>query len=984
MNVRTLAAGFAIALLASLVAPLNVAQAPQIPPPQPGIEISTGSLLVLEAGTASYTVNLTAPPLGPVAVDIAVSPAGGDFTLSTTHLEFTPLDYDDGSHRVTVTGRADNNAVNGSVAYTFTHTASSDTDPDYEGMTAVLPVYAADNDAGLSIVQSGDSTTVKEDLTASDARDTLVFSLGSAPSGTVVAALGVPADNQLSLTRFSARFDSSNPWYVPITVTVSALSDDVVEGPMTRNIAVTTTGPGTYGSIAARSIPVSIVDDDFVGLRFLNETNAALVGSPALLNPGALAGVSAETNGTVYKVALGSRPSADVTVDLSAPASEVTLNRTRLTFPLANWKTPQSVTVTGKGDAVDEGSNTTATLVTIVHNPSSTDAAYNALANASAVFRHFDDDTAGYYFNDGDLNATPEKASLTEGGASASYKVHLSSQPTANVTVSFESNAQLSVTPAKATFTATTWMNDVTFTVAAVDDPAAEGTHDANLVQTAKSADLRYNATTASIPFGIVDNDGFVLITESGGSTRVKEAGASDTFAVHLKDVPDDVVTVTVTAPAGLKVNNADSVTLTFDPDPDEAPVLNLVDQVLGLAKQAPIERKYNPWNVPQTITVTAPADGSVTGSRTLAITSTSASEDDAEYDGAYVNPVQVYRLDSDPGFVIEESNGTTEVTEGGKDSYTVRLATPPTDGVIVQLSHDAQVTLSASRLTFDAFDWDEAKTVTVTGVDDKVDEAPTVYSLVRHQVFSNDGVYGGLTARDVNVTVRDFDTTGITLQQTGSGTAVSEAGGTDTYTLVLTSKPPSKVTIGLSSPGGQLTLPSQVEFLPSNWNVTQTVTVAAQNDSVAEGPHTAFIHHAVTGPTGWAGLSVPDVSVAITDNDAAGLVITSTGGPSQPDKVYENGSGDGFNVRLSSKPVTPITVSVTSSDPQLFVQSPTLTFNDGNWNQVQVAWFSAFNDAVVQGDRTATITFKVTSGDANYVALAPVAKTMQIDDDDA
>jgi hypothetical protein len=66
----------------------------------------------------------------------------------------------------------------------------------------------------------------------------------------------------------------------------------------------------------------------------------------------------------------------------------------------------------------------------------------------------------------------------------------------------------------------------------------------------------------------------------------------------------------------------------------------------------------------------------------------------------------------------------------------------------------------------------------------------------------------------------------------------VTEGGATDTYTVVLNSAPTGDVTITLNS-GTQLsTNVPTLTFTAGNWNVAQTVTVTAVNDTVGEGPH--------------------------------------------------------------------------------------------------------------------------------------------------
>ncbi|MGY6216921.1 FG-GAP-like repeat-containing protein [Methylolobus aquaticus] len=110
----------------------------------------------------------------------------------------------------------------------------------------------------------------------------------------------------------------------------------------------------------------------------------------------------------------------------------------------------------------------------------------------------------------------------------------------------------------------------------------------------------------------------------------------------------------------------------------------------------------------------------------------------------------------------------------------------------------------------------------------------------------------------------------GITLTLSGGGTAVTEGGATDSYTVVLKSAPTAAVTLTLNVTNGQVaTNVATLTFTPENWNVAQTVTVTAVDDTVGEGQHTGVIRHTVTSAdAGYAGLAVAPLPVAVGDND--------------------------------------------------------------------------------------------------------------------
>ncbi|WP_225444649.1 reprolysin-like metallopeptidase [Pseudomarimonas arenosa] len=106
-----------------------------------------------------------------------------------------------------------------------------------------------------------------------------------------------------------------------------------------------------------------------------------------------------------------------------------------------------------------------------------------------------------------------------------------------------------------------------------------------------------------------------------------------------------------------------------------------------------------------------------------------------------------------------------------------------------------------------------------------------------------------------------------ISLIQSGGSTAVSEAGATDSYQLVLQTEPSSTVTIDVS-PNSQLEVDqSQLQFNTGNWDTPQSIVVSAVDDAVEEGNHSGLITHSASGG-GYDGVTAPSLVVAIADND--------------------------------------------------------------------------------------------------------------------
>ncbi|MGH2829561.1 MAG: hypothetical protein ACRDJM_03665, partial [Actinomycetota bacterium] len=251
------------------------------------------------------------------------------------------------------------------------------------------------------------------------------------------------------------------------------------------------------------------------------------------------------------------------------------------------------------------------------------------------------------------------------------------------------------------------------------------------------------------------------IILQSGGTTQVSEAGATDSYTVTLTSPPTANVTVTPSNGGGqLSVSPP---TLTFTP---------------------------GNWNVAQTVVVSAVNDSTPEPSPHIAVISHAVASADPAYSGLSIPSVSVAIIDNDGAVLITQSGGTTQVTEGGApDTYTVVLAGPPSANVVVTpFVAGGQITFSPPSLTFTSGNWSVAQTVTVTAVDDAVDETSPSTSTITHTSASGDAGYNGIPVASVPVQVIDNDVAGVTVTQSGGTTQVTEGGAADSYTVVLTS----------------------------------------------------------------------------------------------------------------------------------------------------------------------------------------------------
>lgn len=446
--------------------------------------------------------------------------------------------------------------------------------------------------------------------------------------------------------------------------------------------------------------------------------------------------------------------------------------------------------------------------------------------------------------------------------------------------------------------------------------------------------------------------------------------GASATYTVTLNSEPTQPVRLTLNPDAQMRTDRSE---LTFTP-------LN--------------------WSQPQTVTLTAHDDFVDEGTTHPGSVSHVADSADPRYNRIAVSPVGVTITDNDTAGVQVTATSPLPVSESPSAAnhaatYTIVLKSEPTAPVTITLAPDTQVTVSPTRLVFDATNWRTPQTVTVTAVDDAYDEAAAHPSLITHSVASADPFYAGLIPpeqpADVNVSVTDDDTAGVTIG--GGILALSEGApgpNAGTYTVTLTSRPTTTVTISLA-----VTDTQQLSFAPAtlvfgnddaSWRTPQTVTVTATQDLIDEGsdsiPHTRQISHTLaSADPNYGALAAPAKTVAITDDDTAGIEIIAA-----TSSLTESASLS-YTVRLRSQPTGAVVLTL-ANDPvgQVNLASASLSFSATNWMTPTVVTVTGVDNPVIEGDRPVTITHTIDSaatGDPIYDALGDTALSVTVRDDD-
>ena len=292
---------------------------------------------------------------------------------------------------------------------------------------------------------------------------------------------------------------------------------------------------------------------------------------------------------------------------------------------------------------------------------------------------------------------------------------------------------------------------------------------------------------------------------------------------------------------------------------------------------------------------------------------------------------------------LVLSKNSVTVAEKAGTDTFTVTLDSQPTGDVTVALTTAGEtgaLTLDQTELTFKPGDWNQAQTVTVTGVDDKVDNADDKREATIKLAASGSG-FAVTVEYTVAATVTDDDDRGITFSK--KALTVADSGGTDSYTVVLDTEPTGDVTVTVR---GVNTAPllsvdtATLVFGPDDWDQPQTVTFTGNKedrDNSLDSTSYTITHNAQGAD--YAGFAAGSVTVTVTDDDVRGVTISKNS--------VEVNAGDTaeYTVVLNSQPhtgdgVVTIKLEVNpkardATDSQ-YISPTTLTFNSGNWNTPQ------------------------------------------------
>ncbi len=334
----------------------------------------------------------------------------------------------------------------------------------------------------------------------------------------------------------------------------------------------------------------------------------------------------------------------------------------------------------------------------------------------------------------------------------------------------------------------------------------------------------------------------------------------------------------------------------------------------------------------------------------------------------------------------VSFGDATYDVPEGGSVGVTVTLSGDPDQTVVIPLTaagrgglEDAEYSGVPANVTFSAGGSLE-QTFTVTTTDDDVDDGGESLRLTFGSPLPASVSTTTTSPSSATVRITDDDGAGVTLSKTSLDIA---EGSSDSYTVVLTSKPTADVTIEARAPASsELTVnPSSLTFTSGNWNSHQTVTVSAGSDDGFTDDTGTITHRVTPGDSDYNNRSVGSVAVTVDDDEEVPVTVKF----GRADYTVAEGGTVDVTVTLNRDPKRTVTIPIerTNRDgaggPDYSGVPSSVTFDSGDTSKTII--FEATQDSDDDDGESVRLSF---GGLPDAVTEAiPSASTISITDDD-
>ncbi len=630
-----------------------------------------------------------------------------------------------------------------------------------------------------------------------------------------------------------------------------------------------------------------------------------------------------ETIGTAVDVTLGFAG--------TAANADYTASATSITIPAG--QTAASITVTGTDDDAIEGDETVVVSIEAVTNADED-------GDQSASITLADDDTAAVT-----VEAT---ANATEGGAAGTFRFSIDQALGTDLEVAFAVSGDTGDVAALGT-TATILLGNtsVDIQVSAIDDAVLEAAESVTVTLASTNSAQAVIGSPNQATVDVIDNNTATISVSA--SAQAAEPGTDGAF------------TITSTAAAAFDIAITVEVGGTATAGSDYE----------AIGTTVVLEAGETTVSVPVVVANDDAFEGDETVTLALSSTNAAAATVSAP-SSATVNITD----DDEAGIVVSPASVTVSET-GTTATFNVTLPQSPAADVTIAVasSDTGEATVSTASLTFTP-SGALTQTVTVTGVNDDLDDNDQSVTIVLEAASSADGDFDGVDPLDVNVTVSDDDAPP-TVALTAAATSVLEGASTLITATLTGAATVADVTVSLVATGDASRFSVPAEIVIPAGQISASVTFSAPNRNGDQADLEVGI--SVSAVTNAVEATPQAVSITVEDDDPTLVTLSAS-----PTRVAEAGGVSIVTATLTTPAPSPVTVALGFSTDSAVAADYTASATEivmGANETSGTVTITAIGDALEgEGDETLAVSIVgVTGGDTTDGTLESGEQSVSI-----
>lgn len=525
---------------------------------------------------------------------------------------------------------------------------------------------------------------------------------------------------------------------------------------------------------------------------------------------------------------------------------------------------------------------------------------------------------------------------LSEDYASDTFTVRLNKAPLVDTKVSLVVNdtTEAEVSVSEITFTPENYYKPVTVTVTGKDDQIADGT-----INTFVSVSL-VDESQEKVKFVYVEN----LDNES------------DMLTIS------GITNLRINGDEGQNIQETAQIEMSYQPGVDTVFVIEENSDNISVSTTTLTFTSDN-WNVPQPVTFTLnkPDDEVASGDTSEEIVIKYINPDTGNTD--YTKTITVVfteddilesNIDSGEGLLYEDSSLTVDISLNKEPVSDVNLS--------VVSANTGRLSVAPANLTFTTTDYNTPQTVTLTGINNGILDAPgTVDISLTFVGGGNDNI---TYTSQKKFTVDLYDSIKQILTEFNSVTM--DEGSSLDFDISLSTRPIQNIQLDLTSTN-ELKPITPLTFTSANWNTPQTVTLESnQSNSVNDQTDTLVIA---------ADADFGTVNIPITVSNVNNSINITFSTPSV--NVDEGGSSQTIDLSLNSQPSDSVTLTFAFSadgynaSDLSFTPINDITLATTDWNSNTQITVDYPDEDSIYNDISVNLNVTATSNDADYNTLA-------------